>query len=306
MSSSVSSASRYEYDPSTAAAAVVAVLFAIGLLVTIGQIIWRRSWVWLVMAFAIAVEVIGYAARIVSSQNVTEQTPYSLQFVLIILAPVVMAGIIYLSFGRLILWVVPPEQRSIKLLWAPPRFITPIFVGFDIMALLLQVIGAVLLAGTDRADPDALENLQRGKDLGMAGVTLQIIAFGFFSIVTVRFHFVSRRIDPAYAASNKSQHNLNKDCTALLNVINISCLLILIRSAYREVEFAGGRDSTVAQSEWYLYVFDALPILAVTAAYTFWFPGRFIGNLGFRAPKQSLPKYDTLTVDNSSRNIELV
>jgi uncharacterized membrane protein YqjE len=193
------------------------------------------------------VEVIGYVARVVSTQNVTEQTPYALQFVLIILAPVVMAGVIYLAFGRLILWVVPPEQRSIKLLWAPrktclnsnspiagansctlARFITPIFVGCDILALLLQVVGAVLLAGTDRTDPDAAENLQRGKDLGMAGVTLQIIAFGLFSVVTLRFHFVSKRIDPAYAANNKARHNLNKDWAPLLNVINASCLLILV------------------------------------------------------------------------------
>jgi hypothetical protein len=70
---------------------------------------------------ASVVEVVGYGARIVSSQNVTEQTPYSLQFVLIILAPVVMAGVIYLCFGRLVTWVVPPEQRTMKLLWAPRK-----------------------------------------------------------------------------------------------------------------------------------------------------------------------------------------
>ncbi|KAF4971139.1 hypothetical protein FSARC_1972 [Fusarium sarcochroum] len=306
MSSSNTETSRYNYDPSTPTAIVVAVIFAVGFFLTVAQTIWKRSWIWLIMAFAIAAETVGYIARTVSTQNVTEQAPYANQFVVIILAPVIMAGIICLVFGRIVLWVVPPEQRSIKLLWAPPRFITPIFVGFDIVSLLLQVIGAVLLASTNSTDPDAANKLQRGKYLGLAGVTLQIIAFSFFFIVTLRFHIVSRRVDPEFATSNRAHYKLNEDWPTFLNVIKIPCLLILIRSIYREVEFAGGKDGTVSQSEWYQYVFDALPILTVTAIYTIWFPGRFIGNLGLRATKQWFPKHDQVVDDGPGHNLQAV
>lgn len=67
------------------------------------------------------VEVLGYAARVVSAENVTSKKPYVIQFCLIILAPVLMAGVIYVIFGRLVYWVVPPESRTIKFLWVPRK-----------------------------------------------------------------------------------------------------------------------------------------------------------------------------------------
>ena len=62
-------------------------------------------------------EVVGYIARYSSAKHVTERNPYVIQFTLIILAPVLMAGVIYVVFARMVFWVVPPEQRSLKLLW---------------------------------------------------------------------------------------------------------------------------------------------------------------------------------------------
>lgn len=65
------------------------------------------------------VEVIGYAARIKSASEPTEKKPYVLQFTLIILPPVLMAGVIYVVFGRIVYWVVPPESRTLRFLWVP-------------------------------------------------------------------------------------------------------------------------------------------------------------------------------------------
>lgn len=67
------------------------------------------------------VEVVGYAARVVSARNPTEKNPYVIQFCLVILAPVLMAGVIYVLFSRIVFWVVPPESRSISLLWVPRK-----------------------------------------------------------------------------------------------------------------------------------------------------------------------------------------
>ena len=70
-----------------------------------------------------AVEVIGYAARIKSASEPTEKKPYVLQFTLIILPPVLMAGVIYVVFGRIVYWVVPPESRTLRFLWVPRELI---------------------------------------------------------------------------------------------------------------------------------------------------------------------------------------
>ena len=68
-------------------------------------------------------EVVGYVARVISAKHVSEKSPYRLQLVIIVLAPVVMAAVIYVVFSRIIHWVVPPELRTFKLLWIPRRCI---------------------------------------------------------------------------------------------------------------------------------------------------------------------------------------
>lgn len=65
------------------------------------------------------VETGGYAARIISAGDVYARTVWIVQFCLIILAPVLMAGIVYLVFGRIVFHVVPAEARTLKLLWVP-------------------------------------------------------------------------------------------------------------------------------------------------------------------------------------------
>lgn len=64
-------------------------------------------------------EFIGLLARVYSAQHVLHRTTYMIQYCLILLAPVVIAGAIYVSFGRLVVKVVPPEGRTIGLLWVP-------------------------------------------------------------------------------------------------------------------------------------------------------------------------------------------
>jgi hypothetical protein len=67
------------------------------------------------------VEVIGYAARVVSATEPTKKGPYVVQFTLVILPPVLMAGVIYVVFARIVYWVVPPESRTLSFLWVPRK-----------------------------------------------------------------------------------------------------------------------------------------------------------------------------------------
>lgn len=81
----------------------------------------------------------GYIVRSISTQHVDSRTLYIVQFCLIVLAPVLMAAILYVAFGRIIFHVVPRQARTTKLLWVPPRFVTPIFVVCDISKLSQSV-----------------------------------------------------------------------------------------------------------------------------------------------------------------------
>jgi hypothetical protein len=95
---------------------------------------------------------------------------------------------------------------------------------------MLQMVAAVLISGTDPTDSDAKKKINLGKDLGLAGVSVQLAGFGLFSISAVRFHFASRKLDGDFARMNMTKHGINKEWSTLLLVVNASCLLILVSS----------------------------------------------------------------------------
>ncbi|CAM1501337.1 Fc.00g104990.m01.CDS01 [Cosmosporella sp. VM-42] len=220
--------SYYVYAPSEPLAGIVAGLYGVSFCVTLYQIIRKRAWVWTIMLLGIGMEVAGYVARVLSASDITQKKPYVIQFTLIILAPVLMTGVIYVIFGRIVFWVVPPESRTLRFLWVPPRFITLIFVGCDVISLALQLVAAVLISGTNPTDSNAKQKVSLGRDLGLVGVSVQIAGFGLFSISALRFYFTSRRLNGDFAKLNQAKHGIHRDWEKLLVVVISSCFLILV------------------------------------------------------------------------------
>ncbi|KAJ5215615.1 RTA1 like protein-domain-containing protein [Penicillium cinerascens] len=288
--------SLYRYDPSIAVAIVAAVLYGIAFILTFIRWIRYKSWVWVVMVVASAMEAVGYIGRCVSIQDLTDRPVYILQFSLVILAPVLMAACCYIVFSRILFLIVPREERTFRLCWVPPRWITPLFVGFDVIALFLQLVGAVIISSVNIDDADAESKLNRGKHIAQAGVVIQLSAFGLFSVAAVRFNFTSKRfsknIHERYESFGEKDYVIdgvlkNKHWPALLRVVNLTTILILIRSIYRLVEFTEGVTGYVNTHEWTLYVFDALVIYPCVALFIYWHPGRYLPYLGFRLPKHA-------------------
>ena len=119
----------------------------------------------------------------------------------------------------------------------PPGFITPIFVGFDVIALLLQLGGAVIITSVSPDDNGAADKLNRGKHIAQAGVIIQLAAFGLFSIAAVRFNFTSKRFSKdthdRYESFGEKDYLIdgilkNRHWPALLRAVNITTVLILV------------------------------------------------------------------------------
>lgn len=286
----------YSYEPVTGVAVAACACFAVGLAVHLWQMIRHKAWIWCVMVIAVAMECFGYGIRIASTHDVASKPKFVAQYVLIVLAPVLMTGIIYVVFGRIVFHVVPAESRTAKLLWAPPRWITPIFVGCDVIALLLQLVGAVMIAGTSPTDTDAKDKLKRGKDIALAGVTVQIVGFGLFSVIAARFHFTSKhfkddlqkRLQPVPGEKMVTVPGLDRkfrpNWEVLLYAVNLSCALILVRSIYREIEFGEGKTGYSNTHEWVQYCFDTIPMVMLTLLYAIFPPGRYV-QMSFKQTK---------------------
>lgn len=92
--------------------------------------------------------------------------------------------------------------------------------------------------------------------------------FGLFSIIAIRFNFTSRRFtsefqrritlpndseskDEKYVMIDGAEKRLKPNWQALLHVVNITCVLILIRSVFRMVDFALGRTGYTEEHEWW-------------------------------------------------------
>ncbi|KAI5863234.1 RTA1-domain-containing protein [Durotheca rogersii] len=290
--------SFYHYDPSEAAAAVFCALFGLSLIYSTFMVIRTGAWVWTVQLVAILMEVVGYVSRIASAQRTDSLDLYAVQFCVIILAPVLMAGVVYVVFGRIVFHVVPEQERTTRLLWVPARWITPIFVTFDIVSLVIQLLGAIVVSSTKATDENAVGKLETGKNVALVGLAVQMAAFGLFSVIAVRFHFTSKRFEaslrPGLEGSREGKkaavilrpsREINPHWRHLLYVINGSCLLILARSIFRIVEFAEGPSGRVMQEEYFMYVLDTLPMFLVVFSFTIFFPGTYLPFMGFRVPK---------------------
>ncbi|KAL4808810.1 RTA1 like protein-domain-containing protein [Aspergillus unguis] len=279
------SESYYNFTPSLGAAIVFVVLYSLAFIGTVVQWLRFRPLVWMVMVIAAAMEAVGYICCIISTQNTSAETVFILQFALIILAPVLMAAALYIVFGRIIFLVVPKEQRTFRICWVPPRWITPIFVGFDIIALFLQLTGAVMISSANGNTQDDIDNFDRGQNLALVGVIVQIAAFGVFTIAAIRFNFTSKAFVNAVSelmdlnargeiratgAALDRGHGQDivkpwrSDWQHLLRCVNLSTILILIRSIFRVLEFTEGRNGYINTHEWPFYIFDSLPISPVS------------------------------------------
>jgi hypothetical protein len=119
-------------------------------------------------------------------------------------------------FGRLL----RSYSTDAKALGVSATWVTRMFVGFDVISFLTQSAGAAMLAG---AKDDRKRSLL-GQHILMGGLVLQLVAFGFFTAVAVRFHLKMRRLQKLATDIDIQA----KEWRPLLFCLYTSCLLIMI------------------------------------------------------------------------------
>ncbi|KAH6689925.1 RTA1 like protein-domain-containing protein [Leptodontidium sp. MPI-SDFR-AT-0119] len=256
----------FDYEPSLPAAIVFAVLYTIPCIVTVYQYFALKCWFWIFMVIAALMEAIGYIARIISVRMPTEMVPYSIQFLCVFLAPAVIAASCYMAMGQVVLHVTPLRLRTFKTLWVTPRWMTPIFVGYDVLAFV-QILGGVQVTSDN---PQTVLNAFKIMKVGLA---IQLLCFGLFLVIAIRFHFVSRSFRQNWPDSK---------WTKFLWAVNVSAILIFIRSIYCMIEFNQGEHGHLITHEWCFYVFEATVMLPCIVLFNIFHPAHYVSNIGFR------------------------
>ncbi|CZT02522.1 related to RTM1 protein [Rhynchosporium agropyri] len=257
----------YDYEPALTPAIVFGILYTVAFVFTAFQFFRYKTWFWICMVIGGLMEAIGYVGHIFSVAKEGDKGLYILQFVMIFIAPAVMAAACYMAMGRVALHAAPKEFQTMKHLWIPPRYMTPLFVTCDIAAFVTQVMG-----GVDSTDKD-IEVAKKGLDTMKIGLIIQLICFGFFLVISIRFHSVSKRFEQFWP---------DKQWPNFLWAINVAGTLIFVRCIYRLIEFSLGHDNYLITHEWNFYVFETCFILPVFFIFNWYHPARYLTNIGFR------------------------
>ncbi|OTA89345.1 hypothetical protein M434DRAFT_373847 [Hypoxylon sp. CO27-5] len=252
----------YQYKPSMAAAIIFIVCFAISALVHIKVLIQKRTWYFIPFVIGCLFETVGYLGRAMSSPEYPNFTknPYIIQSILLLLGPTLYAASIYMILGRLVVLLEAESYSMVK-----PRWLTKVFVLGDVLSFFAQGGGGGMLTQAKSKD-----DVQRGENIIVGGLGIQILFFGFFMVVTFIFHRrISRR-------PTRNALALTTPWAKLLIVLYISSTLIMVRSVYRVAEYILGSDGELQSKEVYLYCLDALPMLFVALAYNWFHPSRVV------------------------------
>lgn len=197
---------------------------------------------------------VGYSARAAAHYNPTSVIPYSIQSLLILLAPIFFAASVYMYLGRII-HAVGGEKHCI----VPARFLIKIFVIADVVCFLIQVGGGGVLSNAKTAS-----TVKLGENMILGGLILQIMIFGFFVVVTTYFQARMRGDAFAQSVTDLPWQRL------LAGLYGVSALII-VRNVVRTIEYGQGSEGYLLTHEWTLYIFDALPMASVLAACLLWY-----------------------------------
>jgi hypothetical protein len=135
----------------------------------------------------------------------------------------------------------------------------------QIVSTLTLSGGSLLAIGMTKAN-SSTANI--GTGLILAGIALQLLWFLFFMAVSASFH---RRmlLRPTTIVQRYPEIRWQRYLGSLYFV----SMMIVVRSIFRLVEFAGGSDGYLQTHEVFFYVFDSVPMLIVMVWMNFEHPG---------------------------------
>lgn len=204
-------------------------------------------------------QVFGYISRAIYAEDDTLM-PYINETLFLLFAPIFYAASVYGLLGKLVVYVKAESTIPLK-----PTLITWIFVTSDVVSFIIQSIGGGLQAIS--SSTMNLSLMETGGNIVVGGLGVQLCIFFFFIILTILFDSRTRH--------KKIQGNWRR----LLRVIELSCVLMLIRSIYRIIEYAQGFEGYLISHEVYFLVFDSVMMLCTQLLYNTVYPAKTLSKM---------------------------
>ena len=186
---------QLQYIPSLPGNAFYLSVFALAVVAQTALGVWHRTWGFMVgMLGGLALEILGYVARIQLHYNDFERTHFIIYLVGLTIGPACFSGAIYICLAR----IINIYGTAVSLL--SPRTITSTFICCDFFSLVLQAGGGALTA------LDISPSLgQTGVNIMIAGLASQVASMTAFGCICLQIMYTVR----------KSPGKVNRNSTAL-------------------------------------------------------------------------------------------
>jgi hypothetical protein len=245
--------------------ALAIVMFAIAFLIHLFQAVKYRTWYFLPLTLACAMEVVGYAERSLSAKKDPYRvTFFVLQYFFIVTAPVFITASIYVCLNKLIEWAKLSGLDEHGRKKFHPRAILWGFVACDVVSTIVQIAGAALIgaAESNRKDPNTPNHIL------LAGLVFQSVAFSVFLIILGLFI--------RYLSSDQTVGVGLGGKRTFIVMLTIASLLVFLRLLFRLAETAQGVFGYLMQHEPFFGALEFAPIILAVWILAIWHPGRWL------------------------------
>jgi hypothetical protein len=176
------------------------------------------------------------------------------QYFFIVVAPVFFGAAIYTVLSRLIA-VTGRQYAPIK-----PRAILWIFITCDVVATIVQILGAALIgvASSNGRDPTTPNNILLG------GLAFQAFTFLVFVILLGLFTLRAQKVLLSYASRSFYQ------------AFVAAVLLVYLRVCFRLAETSQGLFGALNTNEVYFGTLEFMPVVLAVGLLAAWHPGRCV------------------------------
>lgn len=222
-------------------------------------------------------EIIGYIARTLSARrNPYKVSYFVIQYFFIVVAPVFFAAAIYAVLSVLIRATLDGTRH------APlrPKLILWIFITCDVVATVIQIVGAALIgvAYSNRRDPTNPNHIL------LAGLVFQAVTFLVFIILLGLFIWRVRQV--AFQATSK----------AFYASFWLAVLFIYLRICFRLAETAQGLEGELQSHEVYFGTLEFMPVIIALVLLAVWHPGRCIRRGNVESKRSRKDQRDSVRV----------
>ncbi|KAJ6573327.1 RTA1 like protein-domain-containing protein [Mycena sp. CBHHK59/15] len=256
----------YGYVPSKPAALAFISLFVIATVAHVGQAIFFRMW-WLFPTVCLSgfLEIAGWIGRLMSNQNISSTTGFTIQIVCTIVGPTPLISVNFVLLAQIV------RRLGQSYSWITAKWYSIIFVSCDIIALVVQGLGGgqAAHAATTGHDP------KLGANVMLAGIAFQFATLTLYIISAAEFfrRYIKKRAARKSSPPLDTRGYLDTRLNILIGELTFSTTCLFIRSIYRIIELATGWGGRIITTEIYFAVLDGVMVLLAIFSLNIAHPG---------------------------------